>query len=105
MAKLVTLLVSQVELAPIQRKLPDEIMSIVLGKLGAYHLGRTQCVCKAWHQLGFNEELWEPSCLEAFKQEPREATVQLMRLQYRYGQYALIAPANRPVTGGNGYSQ
>ena len=77
-------MVSQVELAPIQRKLPDEIMSMVLGKLGAFNLGRTQCVCKAWHHLGFNEELWAPSCLEAFQQDSCEATVQLMCTQYRY---------------------
>lgn len=86
---------SQVELAPIQRKLPDEIMSIVLGKLGAFNLGRTQCVCKAWHHLGFNEELWAPSCLEAFQQEPWEATAQLMRAQYRYSSWTLTGPNTR----------
>ena len=74
----------QVDLAPIQRKLPDEIMSMILGKLGAYNLGRTQCVCKAWHTLGFNEELWSPDCLHAFQHEPKDALVQLMRSQYRY---------------------
>ena len=58
-------------------------MSIILGKLGGYNLGRTQCVCKAWHYLGFNEELWASDCLEAFQQEPREATVQLMRTHFR----------------------
>lgn len=73
----------QVDLAPIQRKLPDELMSIILGKLGGYNLGRTQCVCKTWHYLGFNEELWASDCLEAFQQEPREATVQLMRTHFR----------------------
>ena len=93
----VTMLVSQVELAPIQRKLPDEIMSMVLGKLGAYNLGRTQCVCKAWHQLGFSEELWAPSCLEAFQQDPREAIVQLVRTQYRYSPWALTCPADKKV--------
>lgn len=79
---------TQVELAPIQRKLPDEIMSMILGKLGAHHLGRTQCVCKAWHHLGFNDELWSADCFQAFQQEPREATVQLMRTQYRYSSAA-----------------
>ncbi len=83
----------QVELAPIQRKLPDEIMSIILGKLGAYNLGKAQCVCKAWHHLGFNEELWAPSCFEAFQQEPKEATAQLTRSQYRYRQESLQAPS------------
>ena len=92
-----TMRVSQVELAPIQRKLPDEIMSIVLGKLGAYNLGRTQCVCKAWHHLGFNEELWAPSCLEAFQQESREATVQLMRSQYRYSLYLCTVSGDRAL--------
>ena len=58
-------------------------MSIILGKLGGYNLGRTQCVCKAWHHLGFSEELWALDCLESFQQEPREATLQLMRTQYR----------------------
>ena len=40
-------------------------------------------MCKAWHHLGFNEELWASDCLESFQQEPREATLQLMRTQYR----------------------
>jgi hypothetical protein len=38
----------QVELAPIQLKLPEEMMLFVFSRLGPYMVGRAACVCQQW---------------------------------------------------------
>lgn len=41
----------QVELAPIQVLLPEELLNLVFARLGPYTLGRAACVCRQWRYL------------------------------------------------------
>lgn len=72
-----------VELAPIQKKLPEEVMTLVLGRLAPYELGRIQSVCKQWRELGSHDALWQPACNEAFWYEDKETTARLLKRAYR----------------------
>lgn len=40
----------EIELAPIQH-LPDELLMLILGRLGPYSLGHVACVCKHWREM------------------------------------------------------
>lgn len=39
------------DLSEIERMIPDEMMLIILGHVGAYSLGRVACVCRHWRGL------------------------------------------------------
>ena len=41
----------QVELAPIQELLPDEMLQHVLARLSPYMLGHIACVCRQWRSM------------------------------------------------------
>jgi hypothetical protein len=41
----------QEDLAPIQRLLTDELMTIIFSHLGPYTLGQAACVCRQWRYL------------------------------------------------------
>jgi hypothetical protein len=45
------LLLLQEDLAPIQRLLTDELMTIIFSHLGPYTLGQAACVCRQWRYL------------------------------------------------------
>lgn len=73
----------QVELAPIQRLLPEEVLLLVLGKLPIAALGAAQCVCRQWRAVGNSPCLWRRACLEAFYNSDLETNSRLVRTQYR----------------------
>lgn len=72
-----------VDLAPIQRKLPEELLLAVLAWLPPYELGRAQVVCKQWRALCGAEPLWQPACAEAFRMEKPDAIAAALRSQFR----------------------
>lgn len=76
---------TQVELAPIQALLPDELLHHVFLKLPIMDVARTQCVCKHWRQLGEHAELWQQACLSTFTGTPMTRNTELVRTQYWYG--------------------
>ncbi len=39
---------AQVELAPIQIKLPEEMMLFIFSRLAPYTIGKAACVCQQW---------------------------------------------------------
>lgn len=77
------------DLSLLQRKLPDELLIMVLSKLPPNQLGVVQCVCKQLQALCCTNSLWRPACVEAFWQDfSREsapvATIHtLVRSHYR----------------------
>lgn len=79
----------QVELAPIQALIPDELLHQVLLQLPIMDVARTQCVCKHWHQLGEHAELWQQACLATFASTTMAHNAELVRSQYRCGQHHL----------------
>jgi hypothetical protein len=78
--------VPQVELALIQKMLPDEMLLLVLSKLPITALGAAQCVCRHWRMLGNSPCLWQRACLEAFYNSDLATNCKLVRTQYRCGQ-------------------
>ena len=73
----------QVQLAPIQRVLPDEILADILGLLAPFTLAKAACVCSQWGTLAKRNSLWQKACLEAFQYLGRQETLQLVQRQYR----------------------
>ena len=81
------------DLAPIQRKLPEELLLSVLARLPPYELGRAQVVCKQWRALCAAEPLWQPACAEAFRLEKPDAIASALRSQFRCGDDSLRCAA------------
>ncbi len=86
-------------MAPIQKKLPEEVMTLVLERLAPYQLGRAQTVCKQWHELGSTDALWRSACSEAFQNEDRETTAKLLKRHYRWGDARLAEYVSLHVEG------
>ncbi len=82
----------QVELAPIQEMLPDEMVMHILARVSPYSLGAVACTCSHWKMLAEvrdnlhahrtarvswrkaifcaqRPKLWETACDEAFQQQ------------------------------------
>ncbi|KAF6259857.1 hypothetical protein COO60DRAFT_1622002 [Scenedesmus sp. NREL 46B-D3] len=53
-------------LAPIQRLLTDELMTIIFSHLGPYTLGQTACVCRHWRYLTDHQQHWQAACEQAY---------------------------------------
>ncbi len=41
----------QVELAPIQALLPDEVLLMIMARTGSFSLGSIACVCRHWRVM------------------------------------------------------
>eukprot|EP00882_Tetradesmus_deserticola_P006606 GHRQ01006956.1.p1 GENE.GHRQ01006956.1~~GHRQ01006956.1.p1 ORF type:complete len:322 (+),score=145.94 GHRQ01006956.1:228-1193(+) len=54
------------DLAPIQRLLTDELMTIILSHLGPYNLGQAACVCRHWRLLTDHQQHWQAACEQAY---------------------------------------
>lgn len=54
------------ELALIQRVLPEEVMLSIFQRLSPYVVGRCSLVCRQWRLLADHPRLWERACKEAF---------------------------------------
>jgi hypothetical protein len=74
----------QVELALIQRLLPEEILLLIFGKLDAISVAAAQCVCRQWRAVGAGPSLWRAACMGAFPFSTPQENAQLVRLKYRY---------------------
>ena len=59
-----------VELAPIQRLVPDDLMLKIFAYLPPYQLGRLSYVCFSWRDYVKDSTLWERHCREAFQADP-----------------------------------
>lgn len=79
-----TAMLQVIELAPIQRLLPEELMLKILGQLQPYALGKAACVCQQWRELTLYPDLWKTACLEAFMTEKPD-TLQTTWKLYRSG--------------------
>lgn len=73
----------EVELALIQRLLPEELLLKTFALLGPYALGRVACVTKQWRTLSHHSGLWKPACLEAFAADGESKLEALLRLHYK----------------------
>ena len=71
-----------VELALIQKLLPEEVILKVFEQLQPHTLGRAACVCKHWSDLTTHSTLWKAACQEAFKADSSEKLARLLRLAY-----------------------
>ena len=77
-------LARQVELAPIQQLLPDEMMALVLSHLpSAYALGAVACVCRNWRDAAQNPTLWRTACARTFPELQHDALARLVRANHR----------------------
>eukprot|EP00775_Hariotina_reticulata_P009348 gene9348-9511_t len=56
----------ELELAPIQKLFPEELMHTIFSYLGPYSLGKAACVCKQWRFLSEHPRHWQAACQEAF---------------------------------------
>ncbi|EFJ48339.1 hypothetical protein VOLCADRAFT_81203 [Volvox carteri f. nagariensis] len=76
----------QVELALIQRTIPQELMVIIFSFLEPYALGKAALVCRQWRNISEHPRLWEYACHEAFSLGiPNHAERhKLMATQYRF---------------------
>lgn len=75
---------AQVELAPIQAMLPDELLLIVLSHVNSYTLGSVACVCRHWRALVEHPRLWEAACTEAFRLQYPDKAVRARRVVTQY---------------------
>ena len=72
-----------VELAPIQKLLPEEVILKVFEQLQPYTLGRVASVCKHWSDLTTHSTLWRAACQEAFRADGAEKLARLLRVVYK----------------------
>ncbi|KAK9808463.1 hypothetical protein WJX73_008501 [Symbiochloris irregularis] len=73
----------EVQLAPIQQLVPEEILADIMTLLGPYTLAKAACVCSQWGALAKRDSLWQAACYDAFRTRGRDETLQLVRRQYR----------------------
>ena len=74
----------QVELAPIQQLLPEEMLALVLSHLPtAYDLGAVACTCRGWRTSAHNPALWRGACARTFQELQPDALARLVRLNHR----------------------
>jgi hypothetical protein len=77
------MLFQDVELALIQKLLPEELVLKIFELLDPYVLGRLACVCSQWRSWTMYSPLWKAACFEAFQaDDPAERTA-LQRRLYR----------------------
>ncbi|WIA19484.1 hypothetical protein OEZ85_004096 [Tetradesmus obliquus] len=58
--------INEEDLAPIQRLLTDELMTIIFSRLGPYTLGQAACVCRQWRSLTDHQQHWHAACEQAY---------------------------------------
>ncbi|KAK9831468.1 hypothetical protein WJX81_008220 [Elliptochloris bilobata] len=74
----------EVELAPIQQLLPEEMLALVLSHLpSAYALGAVACVCRGWRSAAQNPALWRAACARTFSELQHDELARLVRLSHR----------------------
>ncbi|KAF8377053.1 hypothetical protein HHK36_030425 [Tetracentron sinense] len=56
-----------IDLAPIHRCLPDELLFEVFARMNPYSLGRAACVCRKWRYTIRNPLFWRSACLKAWQ--------------------------------------
>lgn len=86
----------QVQLAPIQQILPEEILADILHLLPPYTLAKAACVCTQWAAIANRDSMWQEACYTAFQMEGREEILRHLRLQYRYSSGLLPHSNNVP---------
>lgn len=81
----------QIELAPIQKLLPEELVFKIFEKLQPYTLGKVACVCQQWRNWTLYSELWKRACLQAFMTEDWEQ-IDTARQKYHRQKLQWILP-------------
>jgi len=73
-----------VELALIQKLLPEELVLKIFELLDPYVLGRLACVCTQWRAWTMYSPLWKAACFEAFQSDVPAERAALQRRLYRW---------------------
>jgi len=76
--------VQEVELALIQKLLPEELMLKIFELLDPHVLGRLACVCSQWRAWTMYSPLWKAACVEAFQADQPAERAALQRRLYRW---------------------
>jgi len=89
-----------VELAPIQKLIPEELLVEILRLLPTYTLGKVAVVCRQWRGAVKHPSLWEKACRTGYGLAGWELSKRLVREEYENSWYSMWLSRPRLRTDG-----